>query len=378
MASSTRCSSIQCVQCFACILACVVHAQGLDGSAEQADRSLEVAKELVLQNQFEQAVLMLNDVAPVYRSYEFHHLMGLAKHRLGESAGARRHLQEALRIRPTSRDDLILLAEVLIDGEKFSLAIEALESAQRLGSKDAHLHLNLARAYHRIGVDLGELEVRLLPEGRVGRLHQGYYLIEPVARRLGEFLVAPKRSAIYHLQKARDAGLQSLPLRILEGDIWLTAHRYGQAVAVYAVLQDEVQERMEGSEGAGFQSRFADACLHVDDVEGYVAHMEKAVASDKNAFGPVMCAVYQTAARHCSADGDLSGYLRHLKSALAYEPADADLHYKYGNALLEAGRNEDAIHQWRITMELDPDHADRTRMLERIRSASPRSLLRPS
>jgi Flp pilus assembly protein TadD len=95
--------------------------------------------------------------------------------------------------------------------------------------------------------------------------------------------------------------------------------------------------------------------------------VKRASARDEKTYGSELVVAYRRAADHYSADGDLTGYLRCLQLAVDESPESAELHYLLGNALYEAGRKVEASRHWRLALELEPDHPDRSRMLELIR-----------
>ena len=265
--------------------------------------------------------------------------------------------------------DHCLLGDVYWGEGKFALAAEAYETADRLGLDSLEIHLKLARAYLHLNNATGPTEARTVHNGTPGRIKEDVYLIEPMPNEPGRFLVAPKSSAVYQLQLALDGGLDGPRVRLLEADIWLRARRYGKALAIYKTLEGKLPADRQG----GYFRRFAEACLATDDVERYLDRLEKAAALDGEPDPPLLAAAYLRAAQHYAADADLPNYIRCLELALEQDPESADLHYRLGNAVDDAGRPERASLHWRITLELQPDHPDRRRMLEAIRDINRQS-----
>ena len=270
---------------------------------------------------------------------------------------------------PVSASDHDLRGDRYWAEGRFALAAEAYETATRLGLDSPAIHLKLAKAYLNLNNSTGSTEARTVPNGIPGRIQEGVYLIEPLPNEPGRFLVAPKTSAIHHLQQAVDAGLDGPHVRLLEADIWLRARRFAKALDIYATLQGKVP----AEDQYRYYRHFAEACLATDDVEGYLDRLEKAAALDREPDPPMLAAAYLRAAQRYAADADLPNYIRCLKLALEQDPESADLHYRLGNAFDDASRPERASLHWRITLELQPDHPDRRRMLEAIRDISRQS-----
>jgi tetratricopeptide (TPR) repeat protein len=150
---------------------------------------------------------------------------------------------------------------------------------------------------------------------------------------------------------------------LLHADIWVGAGRYTRALAIYRRIDGVVPAEQR----ARYYYQFAQASLGTDDVEGYVERLKRAIALDGDTYGRHLVTAYRRAAEYYGAEGDLDNYIRYLELAAGESPTSADLHYLLGNALYEAGRRVEASRRWRLTLELNPDHPDRRRMLELVR-----------
>ena len=60
-------------------------------------------------------------------------------------------------------------------------------------------------------------------------------------------------------------------------------------------------------------------------------------------------------------------YIEYLKLAVKESPQTASLHMKLGNALEEAKAYGKAVQQWRMVLDLEPDHPERTQLLNLIK-----------
>ena len=326
-----------------------LYAQGLaafsDGEFAEAVRLIEAA------------------VAAQPDAVSYRLLLGQAYSRTGESAKARRCFQKVIEQDPTDPDAHYQLGNTYLHDEKYALAVESYQAALRLGATEPEVHFKLARAHARLENYLGAVKTRLVPGGAAGRVEDGVYLIEQVPNETGRFFVAPAESAIYHVQLAIDGGLDTPELHLLHADVWLHAGRYARARAIY----ERIEDRVPDDQRAAYYHNDAQACLGLDDLEGYLERLGKAVAIDAKTYGPQLAGAYRVAADRSSAAGDLANQIRYLRLAVAESPDSDELHYALGNSLYETGRSAEASHHWRMTLQLRPNHPDRERMLELIR-----------
>ncbi len=59
-------------------------------------------------------------------------------------------------------------------------------------------------------------------------------------------------------------------------------------------------------------------------------------------------------------------YIEFLVKAVAESPQTASLHLKLGNAYEEAQKFDRAVAQWRMVLDLEPDHPQRMKLLNLI------------
>ena len=76
---------------------------------------------------------------------------------------------------------------------------------------------------------------------------------------------------------------------------------------------------------------------------------------------------YSAVAEKYNQTGDLKRYIEYLKLAVRESPQTASLHMKLGKALEEARAYAEALQQWRMVLDLEPDHPGRTRLLNLIK-----------
>jgi Tfp pilus assembly protein PilF len=74
-----------------------------------------------------------------------------------------------------------------------------------------------------------------------------------------------------------------------------------------------------------------------------------------------------TIATRYQQQGNTAKYIEHLAKAVAESPLSARLHLTLADAYWLENQRDKAIEQYKLVLELDPDHADRVRLLNRIR-----------
>ena len=67
--------------------------------------------------------------------------------------------------------------------------------------------------------------------------------------------------------------------------------------------------------------------------------------------------------------GDLDQYTRYLRLAVEQNPQSAPLHLQLGNAYQEAEKYTEAVTQWRMVLDLEPDHPKRLDLLNQMARA---------
>lgn len=337
---------------------------GPDDQPKDPGALIALARGYAEQHEYGKVIETLQSAADLKNGYEANHLLGEAYYHTGQLVEARRCLQTAIGLQPKNAPDHYLLANVYLAEEKSALAAESYQTALGLGVDTPDLHYRLATAYYGLKNYTGRVFDHTVQGGLPGRIAGDCYLIEPLPGQPDRFLAAPQASAIYHLQKALDAGLDTPQAHLLQADIWLGTRRYAKALQVYKTLEDHTPSQ----DRAAYEYAYARACLGVDDRQGYLDRLQKAIALDEKTYRPHLVDAYRQVADRYNAEGDLESYVRYLELAVAEAPDSHDLHYLLGNALYEAGRTRQACRQWQITLELQPEHPDRTRMLELIRS----------
>lgn len=317
----------------------------------------------------DEAYALAESVVEVPREDRGLYLLAEVLLRLGEPLEARRECLGALSTResPFGR---CLLGRIHVAEGLFALALEQFERAASLGYSKPEMHFGLAEAYAGLGNYLGELQPVTAEgdaAGNVGTLVNDLLIVESAGDEPGTYLAATAQSAIYQVKVAQRLGMATFESKLLEASIWQRANYFTRAVEIYEELATRIEDSgFSDSRRAEFYEAYSRALFGADDLGGSVDAIKRAARLDAGRFGPKLVEAYDRAANRCVQRGDLNGYIHYLELALAEAPDSVDFHYRIGFAYFESGRKRDAAREWQITLQLDPQHLDRERLLELI------------
>jgi tetratricopeptide (TPR) repeat protein len=133
---------------------------------------------------------------------------------------------------------------------------------------------------------------------------------------------------------------------------------------MYQALDGKVPEE----DAALYAYYFAQSALGVEKYDEYLEQLRTATDLDPEAYRSALVDGYLQVADRYNQAGQLDKYIEHLALAVDQSPQTASLHLKLGNALEEARRYEEAVQQWRLVLDLEPEHPQRTRLLNLIRT----------
>ena len=88
---------------------------------------------------------------------------------------------------------------------------------------------------------------------------------------------------------------------------------------------------------------------------------------DPEAYRSAVVDGYLQVADRYNQAGQLRKYIEHLALAVNESPQTTSLHLKLANAFEEARKYEEAVQQWRLVLDLEPEHPQRTKLLNLIR-----------
>ena len=315
------------------------------------------------QEKWKQAVKVLEGLLKYRHDYPTYHMLAEAKYNLDDHEKARKYFEEAIKLNPNSASDHYQLGNIYLAGNSFAMAAASYRKALSLGLHAPVLHYKLASAYFNLRNYFGRVREVTVKSGKPGTISGSWYLIEPVPGRKDVFRAAPSNSAIYQIAKAIDAGLKDQPdIRFLRANIYLNARRYRQAYDMFKAIEATTPKE----DKALFYYYFAQAAFGVGNYDEHLTLLKKAIELDEKAYKATLVDAYVRVAEQRNQRGDLDGYIRYLKMAVAEAPKKASLHLKLGNAYEEARKYPQAAVQWRMVLDLETDHPQRMKLLDLI------------
>ena len=321
-------------------------------------------------DRFKDVVRVLDPLLKYRHDYPTYHMLAEAQYNLGEHEKARRHYEEAIKLNPQSASDHYQLGNIYLSGNFFALAAESYQAALRLGLDTPVLHYKLGSAYFNLRNYFGQIVQQTIKSGTAGVIHDKWYLIEPVPGRKDLFRCAPQASAVYQVAKALADGIEERPdIRVLQATIYLNARRFARAYEMFTQIGPTVPEE----DKALFHYYCARAAFGTGRYEEYLGQLKEAIKLDQEAYGATLVDAYLSVADQHNQAGQLQGYIDFLAKAVAESPQTASLHLKLGEAYEETQDFSRAIAQWRMVLDLEPDHPQRMKLLNLIEKYRPRT-----
>lgn len=294
--------------------------------------------------------------------YPTYHMLAEAQYNLDEKDKARKSYEEAVKLNPQSAADHYQLGNIYLAGNFFAMAADSYQSALRLGLDSPVLRYKLASAYFNLRNYFGAISVQTVKSGTVGTIDGAWYLIEQVPGQKEVFRCAPEASAIYQVAKALADGIEQRPdIFVLRATIYLNAHRYAQAFDMFTAILPTVKE-----DKALFYYYYAQAAFGSGKYDRYLELLEEAIKLDEKAYKAMRVDAYLAVAEQYNQSGDLAKYIEFLSKAVSESPQTASLHLKLGYAYEEVQKYEPAIGQWRMVLDIEPDHPQRIKLLNLI------------
>tara|TARA_R110002072_G_scaffold303130_1_gene495012 strand:- start:32184 stop:33515 length:1332 start_codon:yes stop_codon:yes gene_type:complete len=296
-----------------------------------------------------------------------YHMLAEAAYNLSDYENSRKYYREAIKLNPDSGPDHYQLGNIYLVENRFALAARSYETALNLGLDSVVLHYKLASAYFNLRNYFGHISEATTKAGKAGTISGDFYLIEAVPGKKDVFRVAPQRSAVFHIERAIEGGLgERADTQMLLANIYLNARRYDRAYEMYESLGDVVPEE----DLALYAFYFAQSAFGVRKYDAYLEQLQTAVQLDPEAYRSALVDGYLQVADRYNQAGQLTRYIDHLALAVNESPQTTSLHLKLGNAYEDVRRYKDAVQQWRLVLDLEPDHPERTRLLNLIRNHS--------
>ncbi|MDA0282215.1 MAG: tetratricopeptide repeat protein [Planctomycetota bacterium] len=299
--------------------------------------------------------------------YPTYHLLAEAAYNQNDHENARKYYREAIKLNPDSGPDHYQLGNIYLAENRFALAARSYETSLRLGLDSVVLHYKLASAYFNLRNYFGRISEATVKAGEPGTISGNLYLIERVPGQKDVFRVAPERSAVFHIERAIEGGLgERADTQMLLANVYLNARRFDRAYEMYGKLRDMVPEE----DAALYAFYFAQSAFGVRKYDEYLNQLHEAVKLEPEAYRSALVDGYLQVADRYNQGGQLNKYIDHLALAVDQSPQTTSLHLKLATAYEEARKYEDAVQQWRLVLDLEPEHPDRTRLLNLIRKHS--------
>ena len=149
-------------------------------------------------------------------------------------------------------------------------------------------------------------------------------------------------------------------------NIYLNGRRYEKAYEMYQNLGEKVADE----DKALYSYYFAQSAFGVGKYDEYLSHLKEAVKLDSEAYESALVDAYLAVADKHNQSGKLDKYIEYLALAVQQNPQTSSLHMRLASALEEARKYDQAIEQWRMVLDLEPDHPQRTELLNLIKKHS--------
>ena len=345
-----------------------------DAAVEQLENILKTAPDHVEAGQslceiyasrknWKEIVRVLDPLLKFRHDYPNYHTLAEAYYNLGEMDKARKNYEEAVKLNPKSAVDHYQLGNIYLGINAFALASESYQTALRLGFDSPVLHYKLGSALFNLRNYFGAISIREVKSGKPGTIQEKWYLIEAAPGGKDHFRCAPEISAAYQVAKALADGIEDRPdIHVLMASIYMNAGRFAQAYDMFEKIGPSVKE----DEKALFYYYQAQSAFGMGKYDRYLELLNQAIALKPESYKSTLVDAYVQVADQYNQAGKLDRYLDFLSKAVAESPQTASLHLKLGNAYEESLQYGQAISQWRMVLDLEPDHPQRMTLLNQI------------
>ncbi len=335
----------------------------LDASADHVEAGQALAEIYSADKRFKDVVRVLEPLLKYRHDYPTYHMLAEAKYNLDDHEKARKYYEESIKLNPQSAMDHYQLGNIYLTGNFFALAAESYQRALGLGLDSPVLRYKLGSAYFNLRNYFGQIVTRTVKSGQPGTIHDRWFLIRAVPGSKDVFRCAPQASAVYQVVKAQIDGIEDRPdIHILRATIYLNARRFEEAYNMFVKIGPTVPD----ADKALFQYYHAQAAFGTGRYDEYLNLLESAIKLDPESYESTRVDAFLKVADQHNQAGELDKYIEFLAMAVAESPQTTSLHLKLGYAFEEAEKPTEAIAQWKMVLDLEPDHSQRMKLLNLI------------
>lgn len=335
--------------------------------ADRTDASaLRSALAALDKGDIEPARLLLADRAASLEKAERHFLQGRIQYLKQRLSSARRSLQAAIKLRPRRADYHYWLGRTYEADRMFTLAASSLQRAYTFGMDGCELHYHWALVLDATDTLLGEVRQQAWGERYPKAPKTGEFAFDGIVARHVRgrpevVIIAPKRSALFQIQKALAADPKRADVRLTSGTLWAKVDEHVRAIQMFKAAA----ESLKGADLAACHDKWAASCLALGRLNGFLEHTIEYMKLTGGVDVAKLAQCYEIAAREASALGQLPRQIRYLTLAAESHATPARL-IKLADALLTAQRADDAERYLSQALEQKPTRTERAQIKQRL------------
>jgi len=343
----------------------------LKENPDHVEAGMALAAIYAAKSKWQDVISVLVPLLEYKHDYTVYHMLATAYYNRGEMKRARMHYEKAIEQNPNAPDDHYQLGNIYLGENRYAVAAEQYEKSMELGIDSAILHYKLGTAYSNLRNYLGNISEMVIKDGEPWKTKDGVYIIDPVPGKENTFYVSPSKSAVYQVQRAIEMGIDELDIYFLRANIFLGAGRYDKAYGLYKELEPKFMDpenpaKIPDTEKALFCHQYAEAAFGMGLYDDFLNYTNESIKLEPDTYKPALVDAYLRVANRKNQAGDQQGYIDYLKLVVNEKPGVASYHLLLANAYRDAKKFPDAVTQWKLVLELEPDRPDRIDILNLI------------
>ena len=212
----------------------------IKANADHVEAGVQLAELLDPKKKPEWVIAIVEPLLRLKHTYDLYHLLGDAHYQKENFNSARKNFEEAVKLNLRNHSDHYQLGNIYLSQKRFAKAARSYQVARDLGFSSGVFHFKLASVYFNLHNYLGRISTGMVLGGKLGEVSGELYLIDAVPGKKDTFHVAGPGSAVYHVAMAQKLGIDVFEIQFLEANVWLSAHYFDKAAAIY-VLKRKVR-----------------------------------------------------------------------------------------------------------------------------------------